>query len=70
VKIGEVKTALYLMLSYTSVSTFHIYCVIWVNCSISCLNIMLLAFVSFVQIGTGNTTFLMVVYEVTFMRVL
>jgi len=54
-KTGEVKTALYLMMSYTSVSTFHIHCVIWVNCGISCLNIMLLAFVSFMQIGTGST---------------
>ena len=62
VKIGEVKTAVYLMMWYTSVCTFHIYRVIWVNCGISCLNIMLLAFVSFMKIGTGNTVIFLWLY--------
>jgi hypothetical protein len=55
VKIGTVKTAVYLMMPYTSVCTMHIYFVIWVNCGVSCLNIMLLEFMSFMKIGTGKT---------------
>jgi hypothetical protein len=58
-----------LMMSCTSVSTFHIYCVLWVNCGVRCLNIMLLMFVSFVKIGTGKTE-LLDVNEITFMHLL
>lgn len=50
------------MMSYTSVCTLHIYCVIWVNCGVRCLNIMLLAFMSFTKIGTGKTVLFLWLY--------
>jgi hypothetical protein len=62
VKMGAVKTALYLMMSYTSVCTLHIYFVIWVNCGVRCLNIMLLAFMGFMNIGTGKTVLFVWLY--------
>jgi len=62
VKIGAVKTALYLMMSYTSVCTLHIYFVIWLNCGVRCLNIMLLVFMGFVKIGTRKTVLFVWLY--------
>lgn len=70
VKIGAVKTTLYLMMSYSSVCTLHIYCdlgELW--CKVS-------------EHNAGSVhefhenwhredcTFLMVVYEITFLHIL
>lgn len=49
---------------------YFAHCVISVNCGVRCLNIMLLAFMSSMKVGTRKTAFRMVVYEITFMHVL